>query len=363
MIKHVAPNSVLSYFNPIVSLKPEMKRLVNRNFLLPIAAQFFSDKGGIEGFEPLDMDKLKTEIDFDREFNFVNSYLYSEVIETIEKDESGEVRFIPKYVFTFDKELTPLSSELIYPYYGLLVDFEGDPDPIAYGCMRLGEAPVLYYIWIDIQMLIQFIKQNPAEVDWENLNYIDQPTEKQKRTAYQLAISEIQREKSRTIDIKRVEILEEQESILKAQVENQRAFLLGKTGRLRINLQWYTTDDLDLHVFDPDRNEIFYGNRSSTCQGKRGELDVDMNAGPPFNSQPQENIAWDIPPIGSYEIWVKLFHKRDTKERIPFVLRILPQNKQGRIYTGSVTEMQKSIKIATFDFSIENELSNVIKCY
>lgn len=361
MIKHIAPNNVLSYFNPMVSLKPKMKLLVNENFFLPIAAQFFMNLGGIELYEPLDMDKIKTEIDFDNELNFVNNYLYTEIIESIKKEDGGGVHFTPKYVFTFDRELTPNSSTNIYPFYGVLKDFECEPEKISYGCMRLGEAPVLYYIWVDMQMLIKFIKQYPSMVNWDNPNYKDTPSEKQLSKAYYQALSEIQLEKLKTSDVTRLKVLEEQEAILRTQAQSPSTTLLGKTGKLRINLQWETTDDLDLHVSDPDQNEIFYGKKSAICQGKRGELDVDMNAGTPFSSHPQENIVWEIPPSGKFEVWVELFTKRDTKEMIPFTVRILPENMQGRIYSGVVTESEQKARVVDFEFSEEIGIFNDVK--
>ncbi len=363
MIKHVAPNNVLSYFNPIVSLKSTIKGKVNDDFLTTIAREFFFDKVDIDQVQPLDMDKIKTEIDFDKEMNFVKTYLYKEIIETIEKDANGKVKFIPKYVFTFDRDLTPYNSDQIYPYHKVIENFKGQPEKIAYGCMRLGQAPVLFYIWIDIQMLIKFIKQLHTDVNWEKLNYHDKPSEKQQITANQIALSEIQDEKSSTTDSERLEILKEQEEILKMRALKPEMPLMGKAGRLRINLQWDTIDDLDLHVIDPDKNEICYRKKSAICQGRRGELDVDANAGAPFTSHPQENIVWEFPPKGKYEVRVNLYAKRDIIERIPFEVKILPDKNQGRVYSGIVSLTEKTITVATFDFSNEIGLENVIKLY
>ena len=41
-------------------------------------------------------------------------------------------------------------------------------------------------------------------------------------------------------------------------VDNNTSDLKGESGDLRINLQWYSRTDLDLHVYDPCGNEIFY---------------------------------------------------------------------------------------------------------
>ena len=70
-----------------------------------------------------------------------------------------------------------------------------------------------------------------------------------------------------------------------SQIETQ-----GGRGTLKINLKWNTTDDLDLHVFDPSGYEIYYGQKVHECDGVIGQLDVDANAGSNISRTPQENI-------------------------------------------------------------------------
>ena len=47
-------------------------------------------------------------------------------------------------------------------------------------------------------------------------------------------------------------------------------------GDVQASLTWSSTADLDLHVIDPDGEEIWYGNRGPTDEG--GSLDHDANA-------------------------------------------------------------------------------------
>ena len=62
-------------------------------------------------------------------------------------------------------------------------------------------------------------------------------------------------------------------------------------GELRVSLSWYNYDDLDLHLIEPNGNEIYFGDRTSYKTG--GKLDVDMNAGGRKDSrEPVENIFW-----------------------------------------------------------------------
>lgn len=87
------------------------------------------------------------------------------------------------------------------------------------------------------------------------------------------------------------------------------------TGHLRCSLGWFNSDDLDIHVVEPDGNEIYFGNSKS--HQSLGELDVDMNAGSStINSvDPVENITWPLKdkiPHGRYKVFVRQFTKRGT---------------------------------------------------
>ncbi len=83
-------------------------------------------------------------------------------------------------------------------------------------------------------------------------------------------------------------------------------------GFLRFSLSWDYYDDLDLHVIEPNGNEIFYSNKRSFASG--GFLDVDMNVQNRHSLEPVENIAWaDGNRIqeGRYKVFVENFNKRD----------------------------------------------------
>ncbi|MCR4559638.1 MAG: carboxypeptidase regulatory-like domain-containing protein [Bacteroidales bacterium] len=90
--------------------------------------------------------------------------------------------------------------------------------------------------------------------------------------------------------------------------------LKGQSGDLRVNLQWYTKTDLDLHVIDPCGNEIYFSKRRASCGGGVGTLDLDANALFGTTSRPQENIYWNSPSKGTYTIKVHCFKWR---ERVP----------------------------------------------
>ncbi|MCC3421137.1 MAG: hypothetical protein JGK12_13330 [Microcoleus sp. PH2017_01_SCD_O_A] len=146
MIKHNSASSVISIFNPVVSLNPQVRQRVNEEFIYPILEDFFKYKGGIDSYEELDPDKIKTEIEFSKKNtieSYVKSYVYKEVMNTISRNDDGTINFKPRYVVSFDQDLTNFQEEM----------------GIKYGELRLGNAPILYFIYIDLQEIIRFIKQ------------------------------------------------------------------------------------------------------------------------------------------------------------------------------------------------------------
>ncbi len=151
MIKHDTASSVISICNPVVSLNSQVRQIVNEEFIYPILEDFFKDKGGINSYEELDPDKIKTEIEFKKKDpieSYVKSYVYKEVMNTISKNDDGTINFKPRYVVSFDQDLTNFKEER----------------GIKYGELRLGNAAILYFIYIDLQELIRFIKNLPIDV-------------------------------------------------------------------------------------------------------------------------------------------------------------------------------------------------------
>lgn len=74
------------------------------------------------------------------------------------------------------------------------------------------------------------------------------------------------------------------------------------SGDVQVTLRWNSSVDLDLHVTEPNGEETYYGDRSSSTGG---ELDVDANAGC-GGDPPVENIFWPegSAPSGTYTVEV-----------------------------------------------------------
>lgn len=127
---------------------------------------------------------------------------------------------------------------------------------------------------------------------------------------------------------------------------------IGGRGKLKINLKWSTIDDVDLHVYDPSNNHIYYGDKVKVCQGISGQLDVDANAGSHLTSTPQENIFWnDKAPLGHYKVDVNMFNKRTNSTNVNFVVTILPEIGEAKIYTGVLKYNKETINLLEFDYT------------
>ena len=121
----------------------------------------------------------------------------------------------------------------------------------------------------------------------------------------------------------------------------------GKSGVVQISLAWDDYNDLDMHVFCPSGERIYFNNRKSACGG---ELDVDMNVRPK-SKKPIENVVWtDHAPDGEYKIGVHFYkhhRKRRTKRTCQFRLRVVTYG-QAKEYSGELTHGDPMSMITSF---------------
>jgi len=118
----------------------------------------------------------------------------------------------------------------------------------------------------------------------------------------------------------------------------------AQSGDVRISLIWNNRNDLDLHVINPQGQEIYYARRTDAHGGM---LDVDMNVSGE-TTKPVENIFW-MPgraPQGRYQVFVRNygFHERD-RSPTPFRVEIKNGNQysyfDGRVSgSGSSSDVQ-----------------------
>lgn len=98
-----------------------------------------------------------------------------------------------------------------------------------------------------------------------------------------------------------------------------RAEDVGGHGRLKITLLWDFPGDIDLHVMEPNHNEIFFDSKIDQATG--GELDYDDQHG---GRGAAENVTWSTPPAGDYQVALVYFKVQPAgSEPIPGKCRVL----------------------------------------
>jgi uncharacterized protein YfaP (DUF2135 family) len=108
------------------------------------------------------------------------------------------------------------------------------------------------------------------------------------------------------------------------------------TGDLTITLTWHSSEgiDLDLRVLEPNENEIYYGDPSSSTGG---QLDIDNRCQNYVNGRP-ENIYWEAAPPGNYRINVNWYGTcgESSETTTSYEVRVI--NGSGiKTYTGTIT--------------------------
>jgi hypothetical protein len=95
------------------------------------------------------------------------------------------------------------------------------------------------------------------------------------------------------------------------------------TGDLAFRLRWQGIQDLDLHVREPNGEEIWFADPLSSTGGI---LDVDSNRACTSQAQqPTENIFWPLgqAPSGQYEYWAVLYSDCGASPTPDFTLSVL----------------------------------------
>lgn len=116
------------------------------------------------------------------------------------------------------------------------------------------------------------------------------------------------------------------------------------TGDVQVLLEWDNSDDLDLHVTDPAREEISYAHKRSASGG---ELDIDANVSS-IMVHPKENVYWPYggAPFGRYKVEVVLYKKRGF-ESTPYRVTVKYGEREER-YSGMLREAGQKDVVCTF---------------
>jgi hypothetical protein len=104
-------------------------------------------------------------------------------------------------------------------------------------------------------------------------------------------------------------------------------------GDFQASVAWTGASDVDLHVFDPNGEHVYYGNRIATTGGN---LDIDSNAACSIDNTNVENIFWPLntAPAGQYR--VELHYYADCGvPRSDWAVTVLLKGQAPFITTGS----------------------------
>ncbi len=122
-------------------------------------------------------------------------------------------------------------------------------------------------------------------------------------------------------------------------------------GDIQVNLTWDNETDLDLHIFDPIGNEVFYEN-PFTSYGMTLDVDDTDGIGP-------ENIYWSMQnaPIGTYSVLVNFYEGISVSSNYTVLISAFGITKK---FTGSISQYA-TVLILDFDplqFNLGSKIIN-----
>ncbi len=121
----------------------------------------------------------------------------------------------------------------------------------------------------------------------------------------------------------------------------RKAETFGQKGKLKVTLLWNYYADVDLHVIEPDGNEIYYSNQTNASTG--GALDVDNTRG---GANSAENIYWENPPKGEYKIFVEYFSINTLIPSFgPCYVVVAVEGQEPVTYTINLTYVKQKVNV------------------
>lgn len=135
-----------------------------------------------------------------------------------------------------------------------------------------------------------------------------------------------------------------EEPIDSAEVIKQ-AEMIGQSGTLKVTLLWNFQGDIDLHVKQPNGNEIYYNAKKDANTG--GFLDVDNVYG---GNGSAENIYWKNPPKGDYDVSLVYYQASrltNIANKGTCSVVIFQQGKSPQTYTVPMESIKEEVKVTT----------------
>jgi hypothetical protein len=105
------------------------------------------------------------------------------------------------------------------------------------------------------------------------------------------------------------------------------------TGEVQVSVSWDGDSDVDLHVVDPSKEEIYWDNQTSASGG---ELDLDSNADCELDHKRNENITWTKAPAGEYIVRLDYYKNCDV-QKTNYVVTVRVNGQPTRTFSGTFT--------------------------
>ncbi len=123
------------------------------------------------------------------------------------------------------------------------------------------------------------------------------------------------------------------------------------TGDVQVSVSWTGASDVDLHVYDPAGEEVFFGNLTSASGGK---LDLDSNPGCAIDNVNNENIVWPVgqAPHGDYRVVVDYYDDCGVP-RSDFVVTVQMAGHDPKTVSGSFVGLKAAnppAEVGTFTY-------------
>lgn len=123
----------------VVYLGAKNNNKINSQLIDPMVRKFFDAKN-IKTYREIDAGDEISDLDFKK---VELSYFYEKIFFDIHKTD-GDIEVIPKYLVTIDE----VNCKLVCPQTNM-----------QYDCISLNETPVLFFIYLDLNEILTFMRQ------------------------------------------------------------------------------------------------------------------------------------------------------------------------------------------------------------
>lgn len=126
------------------------------------------------------------------------------------------------------------------------------------------------------------------------------------------------------------------------------------THPVQVLLSWETSDDLDLHVFEPSGYHIYHRDRCNAETG--GCLNIDMNVSR-IRLHPKEHVSWsDCSNMeeGVYKVCICNFKNREEIASQPVCIDLIYNQSAYRITFDAIFSDQELLEVASFSWTQSN---------